>query len=156
QPVSLYTLSVPNPIPSGFDAGKTFDVAAVDVTGHLGAQPDFYTFQGQAGDLMNFEVMSAGLTRIAQPFDSGLYGYGPHGNLVAWNDDQFEPSDSAVTDLTLPATGTYTVEVDSYQHATGKPATPGDYELFLYRSATYNATSGNDVLEGQGGNDTLI
>jgi hypothetical protein len=156
QPVSLYTLSVPNPIPSGFDAGKTFDVAAVDVTGHLGAQPDFYTFQGQAGDLMNFEVMSAGLTRIAQPFDSVLYVYGPDGNLVAWNDDQFEPSDSAVTDLTLPATGTYTVEVDSYQHATGKPATPGDYELFLYRSATYNATSGNDVLEGQGGNDTLI
>ncbi len=36
QPVSLYTLNVPNPITTGFDAGKTFDVSAVNIDGYLG------------------------------------------------------------------------------------------------------------------------
>ena len=36
QPVSLYDLSVPNPITTGFDAGKTFDVSAVDIDGYIG------------------------------------------------------------------------------------------------------------------------
>ena len=144
--MSLYTLSVPNPITTGFDAGKTFDVAAVDVAlaTSRGAQPDFYTFQGQAGDLMNFETWSKVLTRITNPVDTVLYVYGPNGNLLGWDDDQFESSDSSILDLTLPTTGTYTVEVDSYGDATGNPSaagTAGDYELFMYRFAAYNATS---------------
>ena len=181
QPVSLYALNVPNPITTGFDAGRTFDVDAVDVLGHLGGttpisytdpvtgqtvnttqtSPDFYTFQGNAGDLMNFEVMSAGLTRITNSFDSVLYVYGPNGQLVAWNDDEFEPSDSTIVDLTLPTTGTYTVEVDSFNSTDPALLDPtssrydpaeyyhtqqGDYELFMYRSVAYNPTGGNDVL----------
>ena len=35
QPVSLYALNVPNPITTGFDADKKFDVDAVDVLGQL-------------------------------------------------------------------------------------------------------------------------
>ncbi len=145
QPVSLYSLAVPNPITTGFDAGKTFDVAAVDVLGTLtGTHPDFYTFQGQAGDLMNFETWSKVLTRITNPADTVLYVYGPDGNLLAWDDDQFESSDSSILDLTLPKTGTYTVEVDSYGDATSNPnaaGIAGDYELFMYRFAAYNAPS---------------
>ena len=188
QPVSLYALNVPNPITTGFDADMKFDVDAVDVLGHLGGttpisytdpvtgqtvnttvtSPDFYTFQGNAGDLMNFEVMSAGLTRITDPIDSVIYVYGPGqngqpGQLLAWNDDQFEPSDSSIVDLTLPTTGTYTVEVDSfnstdpslldptsprYNPAERYHAQQGDYELFMYRSVAYNPTGGNDVLLG--------
>ena len=150
QPVSLYQLNVPNPITTGFDASKTFDVDAVDVLGTLsGSQPDFYTFQGQMGDLMNFEVMSAGLTRIAKPFDSVIYVYDPSGNLVTWNDDQFEPSDSSIVDFTLPTSGTYTVEVDSFSDAINPGhGTGGDYELFMYRFDAYNANGGNDVLNG--------
>ena len=71
---------------------------------------------------------------------------GNDGKLVTWNDDQFEPSDSSIIDQTLPTTGTYTIEVDSYQHATGQPSPGGDYELFMYRFAAYNATSGADQI----------
>ena len=39
QPVSLYTLNVPNPITTGFDAGKTFDVSAVNIDGYIGGSP---------------------------------------------------------------------------------------------------------------------
>ena len=154
QPVSLYQLTVPNPITTGFDAGQTFDVDAVDVLGTLtGTAPNYYTFQGSAGDLMTFEVMSSGLTRLAHSFDSVIYLYGPDGKggqnvLLTWNDDQFEPSDSAIVDFTLPASGTDTVEVDSYQDAIGQGSDTagGDYELFMYRFLAYNASGGNDVL----------
>ena len=140
QPVSLYQLSVPNSIPSGFDAGKSFDVDAVDVLGHVASgTPNFYTIQAPAGSLMSFETKSADLTRITDPIDTVLYVYGPNGALLAWNDDQFEPSDSSILDLTLPAPGTYTVEVDSYQNATGQSNPPaGDYELFMYRFSAYS------------------
>ncbi len=165
QPVSLYNLAVPNPITSGFDAGQVLDVDAVDVLGHLSATngPDYYTFQGTAGDLMNFETKSAALTRLTNPIDTVIYVYAPetiNGKLsyveVAWNDDQFEPSDSSIIDFTLPTSGTYIVEVDSFQHADGQTATSGDYELFMYRYAAFNATSGNDTLIAGTGNDTLI
>ncbi len=152
QPVSLYQLNVPNPVTTGYDAGMNFDVAAVDVLGTLAAgsatttSPDFYTFQATAGSLMSFYVKSAALTRITDPIDSVLYLYGPNGQLLTWNDDQFEPSDSSIIDETLPTTGTYTVEVDDYQHATGQASTGGDYELFMYRFAAYNTTTGTDVL----------
>jgi hypothetical protein len=158
QPVSLYQLNVPNPMTTGFDAGKAFDAAAVDVLGTLSAsRPDFYSFQGQAGDLMNFEVMSAALTRNTRPFDSVIYLYDPSGNLVTWNDDQFEPSDSSIVDLTLLMSGTYTVEVDSFKHATTQqPSTGGDYEVFMYRFVAYNANGGNDMLIGGTGNTTFV
>ncbi len=195
QAVNLYTLNVPNPITSGINAGKAFDVAAVDVIGHIGgttpvtipdpnnpgrfiappdpknpgqtlaltqATPDFYTFQGAIGDVMNFEVTSSALTRIAHPIDAVVYVYDPNGNLVAWNDDEFEPSDSTIVDLKLQMTGTYTVEVDSYNNNTDPTlldptsknydpaayyhAQQGDYELFMYRSDAYNPTSGADLL----------
>ena len=124
--------------------------------------PDFYTFQGQAGELMTFEAMSAAVTRITDPIDTVLYIYGPNGQLIATNDDQFEPSDSTILDLTLPATGTYTVEVDVF-HSTdpsfNDPTSPnyrpvayydaqqGDYELFMYSFTAYNAVPGTAVLE---------
>ena len=114
------------------------------------AGPDFYTFQGSAGDLMNFMVKSAGLTpapagsqpRSRTPSTPSSTSMAPLGHsFVAWNDDQFEPSDSSIIDFTLPATGTYTVEVDSFNEATH-----GDYELFMYRTLNYNTTQGHDVV----------
>jgi hypothetical protein len=164
QPVSLYTLNVPNAIPSGFDAGQTLDVAAVDVLGKFQGHADFYSFQGSAGDLMNFQVLSNGLTRLVNSndwIDPVVYVYGPDGKLVAWDDDQFEGPDSSIVDLTLPSTGKYTVEIDSYQDATQSgPVVNGDYELFMYRALNYNASSttngGTDTLIAGTGNETLI
>ena len=56
--------------------------------------------------------MSASITSIKDPVDTVLTVYGPNGQVVAYNDDQFEPSDSSIFDVSLPSTGTYTVEVE--------------------------------------------
>jgi hypothetical protein len=187
----LYTLSVPDPITTGFDAGKSFDVAAVDMADHIGgtqtlvvpdpknpggsltltqAVPNYYTFYGQAGDLMNFQVMSAALARYqGNSIDSVLQVFDPSGNLVASNDDNFESSDSSIIDLLLKQTGQYTVEVSSF-HATPDQtffldpnnqnynpaayygAETGNYELLIYRFNTYNSTGGGAAND----NDTFV
>ena len=77
------------------------------------SQPDYYTFAGQAGQLMSFQAMSSSVTFIKDTVDTVLTIYGPNGQVIAFNDDQFEPSDSSIFDVTLPSTGTYTVEVDA-------------------------------------------
>jgi hypothetical protein len=163
QPVSLYSLNVPNPITAGqFDSNKKFDVAAVDVLGKFQGNPDYYTFQGSAGDRMNIDVTSGGQTRLMNAgnwVDPVVYLYdNTTGKLIAWNDDQIEGPDSSILDFTLPETGSYTIEVDSFQHATGQTAkvVPGDYELFMYRTVNYNVAAGNDTLVAGSGNDTLI
>ncbi len=184
QPVSLYDLSVPNPINSGFDAGQTFDVSAVNIDGYLGgtqpvtvdgqvidsstgspytvSQPNYYTFTGQAGQLMSFQAMSASITSIKDPVDTVLTVYGPNGQVVAFNDDQFEPSDSSIFDVTLPSTGTYTVEVSAFHSTDPSFNTPGAqnylpaafynaqhgaYELFMYTFSAYNANPGHDTIQ---------
>lgn len=192
----LYTLNVPDPITAGFDADKSFDVAAVNITGHIGgtqtltvpdpkhpgqtltltkAVPDYYSFYGQAGDVMNFQVMSAALARVSNPIDSVLRVYDPNGNLIATNDDNFESSDSSIVDLLLTLTGKYTVEISSYSanqdpaHAffldpndpNYNPASfygagTGDYELLVYRFNAYNTTSGNDTFIAGSGDSTFI
>src|SRR5262249_38080494 len=185
--VGLYTLNVPNPLLTGFDSGKTFDVAAVSIKGQIKAGTDvvtgpngpildqnghvqyrslndFYKFQGQAGDLLNFAVLSARLTRIQNPIDPIIKISGPDGNLVPYyqstavDDDAFEAPDSSLVDLVLPATGTYTIEIDpfratpdqtffldpndpNYNPAAYYGTDTGDYEVFGYRFAAFNAAS---------------
>ena len=171
-------------LPSGHR--ETFAVAAVDVVGHIGGTvdvtdangqpvtdpktnapykqsvPDFYSFTGKAGDVMNLEVMSTALTRLdPNTFDSLMQLYDSHGQLIAESDDQFEPSDSLLIDLTLPSNDTYTVEVsafhtndstfldphsDHYNPAAFYNAEHGNYELFMYRFGAYNSSSGTDKL----------
>jgi hypothetical protein len=177
QPLTLAPLSVPNTLRSGFDAGKVLSVAAVDVinaslqdttAGTL--ESDFYSFSGQAGDLMNLEVYSTSLTRITNSVDTEMYVYDPSGKLVsqyggtAFNDDDFEAADPVLFDLKLPVNGTYTVEVRAYNPA----AQPGNYELFMYRFQAGNAIPasgsadqfvmgpGNATFLGRGGNDTVV
>jgi hypothetical protein len=185
EPVSLYDLNVPNPLTTGFDAGKSFAVSAVNVDGYIGgtqevtdangnpvidpktgnpytvSEPNFYTFTGQAGQLMSFQAMSASITSIKDPVDTVLTIYGPNGQVVAENDDQFEPSDSSIFDVTLPSTGTYTAEVSAF-HSTDPSfndpsaqnylpaayynAEHGAYELFMYTFSAYNANAGNDAI----------
>ena len=116
--------------------------------------PNYYTFSGTAGQDMSFQVMSASITSIKDPFDTTMTIYGPNGQEIAYNDDQFEPSDSSIFDLLLPTTGTYTVEVNcfhttdpsfddpssqNYDPAAYYDASHGDYELFMYTLSAYNA-----------------
>jgi hypothetical protein len=187
QPVDLYTLNVPNPITTGLDAGMIFDVSAVDIDGYLGGStpvldsngnpiinsatgtpytvtaPNYYTFAGSAGLDMSFQVMSASLTLINDPVDTVLTVYGPNGQVVAFNDDQFEPSDSSIFDVTLPSTGTYTVEVSAFQTTDSSFLNPnsqnydpgayydaqhGAYELFMYTFSAFNAVQPPSVTNG--------
>ena len=69
-------------------------------------------------------------------FDTSMAVYDSSGNVVAYNDDSFQDTDSKIIDLTLPATGTYYVEVSrALLRALGQPLT-GAYELFIYTFAS--------------------
>jgi len=173
QPVNLSVLSVPNTLLAGLNAGRTFGVTAAAVVGAIGIDPatsrsesDFYRFSGRAGDLINIEVMSFSLTRIADPVDAMIRVYDAAGNLVsyyaapAFNDDDFEAPDAAILDLRLPADGNYFIEVDTFtflgdpDHPDATDTDVGGYELFVYQFQTGSDDLG-DLLRGGAGNDTL-
>src|SRR5262249_36253087 len=104
----LKPLSVPNTMTSGVDAGKTFDVAAMVIQGHIDAsteravdplsgapatdaaghplfksESDFYAFRGRAGDLINLEVLLVGMNRFGDDtIDPMVRVYGPDGRLM--------------------------------------------------------------------------
>jgi Matrixin/PKD domain/Right handed beta helix region/Periplasmic copper-binding protein (NosD) len=136
EPIGLYALNVPNTTTDGRDAGKTFQVAAVNVAGNLQIDPstgraesDYYAISGRKGDVLTLEVDSTLLARLSgqDTIDSVLSVYDAQGNLVpyygglAQNDDQFEPTDSLLLDLVLPADGTYYVQVASFSRDPSAP-----------------------------------
>jgi Ca2+-binding RTX toxin-like protein len=157
QPIALAPLAVPNTILSGRDAGRDLDVHAIDVAGHLGdalgtdamlhSLDDFYALTAHAGDLLTFELMSASLGRIGQPFDGILrlsdsagtvlsyYRHDSSGNLVvdssghlivggqAQNDDSFQSTDPVIIDYVAPADMTIYVEVDNFDPVQTVPDT---------------------------------
>ena len=176
--------------------GEDRTVAALNVEGLIEltddgiAESDFYAIQGMAGDLLTVEVLSASLDRIGESIDSMLRIYDSAGRkldyygsvLGAFNDDNLELTDSILLDVRLPATGTYFIEVDTFQFrspefstyvpdfdveafAEAFPLHPGvadndvgGYELFLYRSSPDLAgqEASGDSLSGGAGEDTLI
>ncbi len=111
----LVGLNVPNTMPRGVDAGKTLDVAAMDVLGHIGlgadghSQSNFIAFTGRAGDLINLQVLSVGMPRIANQIDPVAKVFGPDGKLMqlgsgyAVDDDDFDGGISNIVDLKLPS-----------------------------------------------------
>ena len=137
-------LAVPNTLlPGSLNYGATFAVTALDVVGHISIDPntqrsedDFYSFLGHKDQLMEFEVDSSVLSRIAHPIDSMLEIYDASGNLIAFNDDEFESRDSRIFDLKLPADGIYYAVVDTYTPDAAHDTATGDYEFFMYSFAT--------------------
>jgi len=72
QPITLQPLVVPDTNLEGVNSDQVFDVTAADVVGYLGetngaSNTDFYSFNAQAGTLINFQLMSAVLTRNVAP-----------------------------------------------------------------------------------------
>ena len=176
QPVTLAPLVVPDTDLEGADADKVFDVTAADVVGYLGlnasggSDTDFYSFTA-AGTVINFQLMSAVLTRSLAPegtaatnenqgaFDTALTIYDSSGQIIAYDDDSFQDSDSTIIDLTLPGTGTgtYYAMVTSSPNSTSlKEPLSGDYELFMYTFATNGDPPAGDTMYGGSGTDTLI
>jgi hypothetical protein len=140
QQLTLMPMTVPNTDLYGMNAGKTFEVQAVDVVGHIGidsstnkAEQDYYSFAGNAGDVMNINVMSAGITRYfsrgtSSYIDADAYLYQKNADgsltLLGHNDDVFPnsaPGDASFVDFALPTTGTYVVKVTSFAFAPGQP-----------------------------------
>jgi hypothetical protein len=138
QQLSLMPMTVPNTELYGQDAGKTFEVQAVDVLGHVGldstrhAEQDYYSFTGLAGDVMNINVNSAGISRYFNQGPSGyidavvwLYKQNADGTLtqIAFNDDVFAasaPGDASLVDVELPTSGAYVIKVTSFSFAPGQ------------------------------------
>ena len=120
QPLVLAPLVVPNTDLEGTNADTVWNVTAADVVGYLGldapaqSNTDFYSFTGQAGTLINFQVMSVVLDpRRKGPSTPTWRSYNSQGQVIASNDDSFQDPDSTIIDLTLPYTGTYYAMVTS-------------------------------------------
>lgn len=198
QPLGMLPeLAVPNTIEIGINQGVTLTAGAIAVTGAIQlstsgtSESDYYSFNGTAGDVVTIEVMSQILRhRISNSIDSLLRVYNSAGQKVAYysspfgafSDDSFEPSDSVLIDLVLPATDTYTIEVDTFsfaapefsayapagfdvaQFSTNNPnhvavtdRDTGNYELLIYRfNGTIPVVGNGDRLNGGTGFDILI
>ncbi len=174
QPITLAPLVVPDTDLEGVDADKSFDVTAADVVGYLGetngaSNTDFYSFTAAAGTLISFQLSSVLITRNVAPpgtapndynqgaFDTYLTIYNSSGQVIEYNDDSFQDSDSSILDLTLPYTGTYYAMVTSSPRSVSlnEPLT-GDYELFMYTFATNGDPPAGDTLYGGPGDDTIV
>ena len=130
-------------------------MTAVAINGTLktNTQEDFYAFSGQAGQLMNFQVISNNDTLNPNPIIPELVLVGPDGQVLGYNVHEFESADSTLLDITLPTTGTYYVGVDSLLGLTA-----GNYQLFMYSYAavTGPTAAGGDTFVGGSGNDTIL
>ncbi|MHC4879724.1 MAG: Calx-beta domain-containing protein [Planctomycetota bacterium] len=174
QPLTLADLPVPNTEPAGsMFEGLVFDVDATSMLGRIAVpgEVDVYSFDAQAGDLINIELMSsvfAGNTvpRVTSVIDGRMSITDASGNLipyysaVATNDDEFETPDSIIIDLMIPADGTYYINVEDMT-GTGT----GDYELFIYdfdaimsaqlATGVQSVPVGQVTMIGGAGNDSL-
>ena len=181
QPIALAPLVVPDTDLEGTNADKVFNVTAADVVGYLGetdgaSNTDYYSFTGQAGTLINFQLMSVALTRSVAPngtaateynqgpFNTYLVIYNSSGQVIEYNDDSFQDSDSSIIDLSLPYTGTYYAMVTSSPNSVSlKQPLTGDYELFMYTFAAGTAAAYSPTTPGLGdtiyagpGDDTIV
>jgi Ca2+-binding RTX toxin-like protein len=165
-------LNVPNTLLGGAYQNSTFQVRSIAVVGHIEltstgiSENDVYSFVGKAGDVMNFQVISADAQpRVANAIDSVLRVFDSAGHEIAVNDDSLESTDSWIIDLALPSDGTYYVMVDTF--AGSQDRDTGDYTLFM---SSFNAGgaigiglgdtliggAGNDQLTGGSGNDAFL
>ena len=138
QDITLGSLVVPNTIEVGSRAGLgDFDVDALVVAGSLDTVGEFdlFQFDGGAGDLFNFEVISQAPNRfVGNNIDPQLTILDASGNPVdyfgvpAFNDDEFETFDSIIIDLILPSDGVYFAQINAFD-----ATDVGEYELYLHR-----------------------
>jgi Ca2+-binding RTX toxin-like protein len=192
----LPLLAVPNTIENqtAFNYGAPLDAAAAVVLGTIEldgdvSESDFYSFPGRADEIVTIEVMSHALrSRIGNIIDAVVRVYDADGVLLdyygsllgAFNDDGFEPTDSILIDLRLPADGVYYVEVDTFSffspefsaylpnfnaelfcsfnpsHIGCTDRDTGQYELLIYRFERGVSLAAGDTLIGGAGNDTLV
>ncbi len=163
-PISLQPLVVPDTVLEGTDADQVFDVTAADVVAFLGVNAqqqtytDYYSFTGQAGTLMNIQVLTSVLASPLGAFDSTLtlyYEVSPgRFEAVAYNNNSFQTDDSWILDYTLPSTGTYYVAVGA--NAATASGQSGLYELFMYTFSEGADPTAGDTMYAGSGDDTIV
>ena len=116
---------------------------------------NYYTFTGAAGQVMSFQVMSASITSIKDPFDTTLTIYGPNGqrDRASTTTSSSPPTRrSSTCRCRQPArtpsrwTAFHTTDptfndpsAQNYNPAAYYHAQHGAYELFMYTFSAYNA-----------------
>ena len=141
QTLVMSTVNVPNTLTRGLNQSKTLFVQMQSVEGRIHvnsttheSENDWYAFSGTANTVVNVEVYSNSLIRYGTGvddyidsivrvwyYDDGVLTLVPFYGGEAVNDDIFEPTDSAIVDLVLPRTGTYYIEVDTFQRDPSDP-----------------------------------
>jgi hypothetical protein len=160
---NLPGLVVPNTLlPGEANYGTPFAVRALAVGGHIGldtttgrSEDDYYSFDGHAGDYMSFEAISSVLAGNTQPVDTMLTVYDSAGNVLAFDDDELESTDSLIQDFKVPADGRYYVAVDGYAPDAAHDTAAGNYELYVYGFNTGASLGGGSTLVGGSGHDTM-
>ncbi|WP_425395751.1 hypothetical protein [Aeoliella sp.] len=154
QPLELKTIPIPNPLPGDpvfGDAEFFADVviveeASIEVADGTteGVESDYYEFYAEAGDIMHIEVMSDILDfRLSPTFDAMVALLDPAAALapVPWFtgsavsfDERETDSDAFLWDVTIPAPGTYVIEVThDFVPSLSDGRKYGEYEMLVYR-----------------------
>ena len=140
QLLTPVALQLPNSIGSGMNKGDALHGIYQSVTGSImtataggvtSSESDYYRISARAGDIYTFEVMSVSIAAFGNLADNSIDPvirlYNSAGQLVqhfggvAENDDSFEPSDAALMDIVIPATGDYYLEVDTFKRSPTDP-----------------------------------
>ncbi len=147
----LKELQVVNPILEGQNADGRIDVRNIVIEGTIEAldEVDTLTFKGKAGEIFNAEMISDVESAFFSDFDRmfgrlTLFSQDSQGGLteIASNDDEFESFDSFLIDVTLPADGTYVLQMDapdSVQFDINGDGIPETVPLALFGDATVQA-----------------
>lgn len=90
-----------------------------------------WTFNGQAGQIVTIAAQGT--------FDTTLTLLGPGGSQLAFNDDFGGSQNSQISQITLPATGTYTIIIGSYSGIGGSYTVSAS--AFVQREAVITPTA---------------
>ncbi len=116
--------------------GRTIKADVIGVDANLNPDEDWYSFDGNAGEYVDLRVLGDQLP--GSSLDSILTVLGPNltkiqywflGNAIA--DDHADVLDPLITDLNLPYTGRYYVQVKQYEDVVKNR---GPYKLVIYKA----------------------
>jgi hypothetical protein len=123
--------ATPTVLPAGSNTLNPGDT----VTGMLqSGAPDSYTFSGRAGQVVSISAAS-------EQFDAYLALKDASGNTLASDDDSAGNLNPLIQNFALPADGTYTIQIGSYDNLG-----VGDYSLSLAGTQTPEATPDTGIF----------
>jgi hypothetical protein len=118
--------------------------AGITLNGSISNRQSYesYAFSGQANDQVTIDMNAT-----TGSLDTFLFLLDPSGNVVAFNDDRVQgDTDAEITNVLLPAQGTYTIVATRYAKRIG--GTEGNYSLTLTTQATQLSQAYLDLPRG--------